>query len=165
MQGASVNGHLAEIGSATICLLPLMFGYGNGEEKSRSERRTSPPKKGPKKNGNRVLMLGSIRELALYRAEVLRHHGYNVVAPETEEEALEQIRRGEFDVVVLSYTLPDRTVEKYAQAVREYCADCPILAIAQTARMDRKIAPDAVVVAEKGPPELVMTLKRVLQRQ
>ena len=143
---------------------PLMLGRDAGTKPHAArDPRSRHGTRAANKPANCVLMLGSIRELALYRAEVLRHHGYEVIAPATEAEAFDLIRRAEFDAAVLSYTLPDRTVEEFALALREHCARCPILAIAQTARADRKIAPDAIVIAEKGPPELLAALRRLLR--
>jgi len=108
-----------------------------------------------------VLILGHIRELALYRAEVLRSHGFNVATPRTEEEMKAAIRRGNFDVAVLSYTLPNDTVEEMAELMREYCRDCALVAITDTGRVDRKISPDEVVLADDGPGALIEALHRV----
>jgi DNA-binding response OmpR family regulator len=108
-----------------------------------------------------VLILGHIRELALYRAEVLRSHGFNVATPRTEEEMKAAIRRGNFDVAVLSYTLPNDTVEEMAELMREYCRDCTLVAITDTGRVDRKISPDEVVLADDGPGALIEALHRV----
>jgi CheY-like chemotaxis protein len=126
------------------------------------------PKNSPARRstiGNRVLLLGRIRELALYRAEVLRTHGYRVITPHTKEEALRAIRSGAFDVVVLTYTLPNELVEEFAQLVREYRADCPMVAISDSRRVDRKIDPDETVIADEGPAALIGALKRVSRNQ
>ena len=111
--------------------------------------------------GRGVLILGQIRELALYRAEVLRAHGFSVATPRTEEEMKTAIRRGNFDVAVLSYTLPSDTVEEMAELMREYCRDCALVAITDTGRIDRKIGPDAVVLADDGPGALIEALRHL----
>ncbi len=116
-----------------------------------------------RKQSNRVLMLGRLRELALYRAEVLHHHGFEVSAPATEAEAVSAIEQGNFDIAILSYTLPDSAVHQFAELIRQRCPDAPILAIAQTTHYDRRIAPDSVVLGDKGPSELVAALRRLLQ--
>lgn len=59
-------------------------------------------------DANRVLLLGRVQELAMYRAEVLRDRGFEVRTSTNKEEALKLIRRADFDVVVLSYTLSER---------------------------------------------------------
>lgn len=117
-----------------------------------------------KKPHNRVLIVGRMRELALYRAEVLRHDGFQVRTPETKEEAMAIIEHGDFDVAVLSYTLPNDTVQEVADHVREHCPNCPIVAIAETSRLDRRIAPDAIALAAEGPPGLLSALHKVLKQ-
>lgn len=136
-------------------------GPGDGVPRGTSRRKESVRRTSP----NRILMLGRLRELALYRAEVLRHHGFDVLAPETEEEAMSAIRQGNFDVAILSYTLPDTAVRHFAELIRQGCPDCPILAIAQTAQYDRRIEPDSVVLGDKGPGELVAALRRLLENR
>src|SRR5947209_18933855 len=71
-------------------------------------------------SGSRVILFGRIRELALYRAEVLRDRGFSVTIPRDNQEALKIIRHGDFDFAVLSYTLPNDTVQQIAELVREY---------------------------------------------
>ena len=115
--------------------------------------------------GERVLLLGRIRELALYRAEFLHTHGYRVATPETREEAIRAIRGGNFDVAILTYTLPSTLVEEFAQLIREYRSHCPIIAICEAHRLDREINPDAIVVADDGPAALIAAVRRVTQKQ
>lgn len=114
---------------------------------------------------NRILLLGRIHELALYRAEVLRDRGFDVRVSTNREDALPLIRRGGFDAVVLSYTLSSDTVEELAEEIRDHCPQCPLVVIANTIYPDRKIEPDAVALADDGPKALVAALRRVLRRQ
>jgi DNA-binding response OmpR family regulator len=129
--------------------------------------RRKQPREAPallrKKVGNRVLVVGRHRELALYRAEFLRLAGYSVDTPEDEDEALRMMRRDEFDALVLSYTLPTETVQRLAESAREHCPDCPVIAIAATERFDRLISPDAIALAKDGPEALLAALQRVLR--
>jgi DNA-binding response OmpR family regulator len=130
------------------------------------ERRKQPrdaPARREKRVGNRVLVVGRQRELALYRAEFLRLAGYSVDTPEDVDEALRIMRRDEFDAIVLSYTLPNETVQQLAESAREYCPDCPVIAIADTEKFDRLISPDAIALAKDGPEALLSALKRVLR--
>lgn len=107
-------------------------------------------------------MFGRIRELALYRAAVLRDRGFEVATPHSHDDAVSAIRRGNFDIVVLSYTLPNEEVKELAQLAREYCPECPIVAIvADPGRLDREIGPDAMVNADDGPDALLAALRRV----
>lgn len=139
---------------------------------SHSDRRRAPAggrsNDGPerrKSTGERILLLGRIRELALYRAEFLRTHGYRVATPETREEALRAIRTGNFDVAVLTYTLPSTQVEEFAQLIREYCERCRIIAISDARRLDRAIDPDAIVIADDGPAALIAAVRKVTEIQ
>ena len=111
--------------------------------------------------GNRVLMFGNNRELALYRAIVLSEHGYAVAIPNNREEAATAIRKGNFDIAVLTYTLPNETVQELAQLVRDHCPECPLIIIAKTPRMDREIGPDEIVDGDEGPTALLSALRRV----
>ncbi|HKW68647.1 MAG TPA: hypothetical protein VJP04_15245 [Terriglobales bacterium] len=113
---------------------------------------------------NRVLMFGKIRELALYRAEVLQAHGFSVAIPTTRAEAIAAIRRGGFDVVVLSYTLSNDTVEEIAELVRQHCPECRLVTISDTKYRDARIDPDANVLADDGPKALIEALRETLRR-
>ena len=107
------------------------------------------------------MLVGRIRELALYRAEVLNTHGFRVLTPETAEEAMELIRRHQFDIAVLTYTLSSDVVEELAEQIRQYCPSCPLLAISDNERVDKRIFPDQTVLAREGPAALIAALHRV----
>lgn len=108
-------------------------------------------------------MVGLIRELALYRAEVLRGAGFSVVVAEDFDDALQTIQRNAFDAIILSYTLPNETVQRLADAARQYCPDCPIVSITDNPVYDNHILPDAVAIASEGPSSLLAALRRVLK--
>jgi DNA-binding response OmpR family regulator len=144
----------------------LVFFPASDDARGRSVRPQSRSLETVGRNGaNRVLILGRLRELALYRAEVLRNYGFQVLIPETDKEAIEIIDDRNFDVAVLSYTLLDTEVQDFVERIRQSCPDCPVLAIAQTTKRDRRIEPDAVVLAENGPTELVAALRTLLRQR
>ncbi|MGI9104155.1 MAG: hypothetical protein ACR2IF_17075 [Terriglobales bacterium] len=153
-----------DVSVAEALLLQSQLADRHGGESSKPILPHESRKQGriDRRRSNRVLMLGHLRELALYRAEVLQHHGFRVRLPDTEDEALAIVESGDFDVAVLSYTLPDTTAQRIAESVREYCPECPIIAIVHSVREDRRIAPDAVVIADNGPGELLSALRKVL---
>ena len=124
---------------------------GKGQ-RGRSTRRTV---------GNRVLLFGRIRELALYRAEVMRSHGFTVTTPSDREEAIAAIRRGNFDVAILTYTLSSDTVQELAELIREYCPEASVIAISNSKKEDREINPDEIVLADDGPRALIAALRRL----
>lgn len=148
---------------ASESVVAVLASFNDDPERPRREKRGQARSRRNKKIGSRVLMVGRLRELALYRAEVLRQAGFTVSTPQDEVEAVRIIRRGDFDAIVLSYTLPNETVQELADSARDYCPDCPIIAITDTSRFDRRIAPDAVALANDGPGALLSALNRVLQ--
>lgn len=156
-----MEGHVETFASEPVGALLASF-YEDSDRPQPEKKGRARSSRG-EKTGNRVLMVGRLRELALYRAEFLRQAGFAVSTPEDEAEAIRIMRRGEFDVIVLSYTLPNETVQQLADSAREYCPDCPIIAITDTSVFDRRIAPDAVAVANEGPAALLSALNRVLQ--
>lgn len=116
-------------------------------------------------DGRKILLFGRLRELALYRAEVLRQNGFDVITPSNQTEAVVAIESGELRAVILSYTLSSETVEEMAELVKQKCPECALIAISQTGLVDRKIAPDEVVIADHGPPALVAALKRAMRNR
>src|SRR5436189_2270571 len=140
-------------------------GYAAIEYGPRKDPRPEAAKKRGRStrtiSGSRVILFGRIRELALYRAEVLRDRGFSVTIPRDNQEALKIIRHGDFDIAVLSYTLPSDTVQQIAELVREYRPDCPLIAISEAGRVDRRVDLDETVIADDGPPALLAALRRV----
>jgi hypothetical protein len=148
-----------------IAALPPHAGDGTRKRRTQSTLRIRKKQSiGPKTQRNRILLFGRWRELALYRAEVLRSQGFSVTTPDTKEEAVSIIRRGHFDIAILTYTLSSDTVQELAELIREYCADCPLIAISNSHREDREIRPDVTVLADDGPRALLAALRRVTRR-
>jgi hypothetical protein len=75
------------------------------------------------------------------------------------------IKRGEVDVVVLTYTLPSETVNELADLVRQYCPGCRLVAISEAGHFDERVAPDAVVIANQGPAALIEAIRRLRRVQ
>ena len=152
--------------SASFTLLPLsLCAAGNNRAGSAAKingrARRGRVRVAPR---NRVLMFGKLRELALYRAEVLCAHGFKVTVPASKTDAVNAIRRGGFDVAVFTYTLSSDTVEELAELVRQHCSDCRLITISETRNHDAKINPDANVLADDGPRALLEALRSMLRR-
>jgi len=158
--------HLSVVDSSfELDRLPALAKAGKRQRSSPETRNSTAAKQSKYGDaGSRVLLLGRIQELAMYRAEVLRDRGFEVRTSTDREEALKLIRRGDFDAVVLSYTLSSDMVEELADEIRENCPQCPLVVIARSLKLDRKVAPDAVALADDGPKALISALRRVLQR-
>lgn len=120
-------------------------------------RRTDQPK--------RVLIFGRNFELALYRAEVLRSHGYSVVTPRSKADAIRAIVDGEFDALVLSYTVESETAEEIVLLARERCPECPLITISDSGTADRRLRPDLVVRANEGPAGLLKVVQKAFRMQ
>ena len=139
------------------------FGFANLPRTPRGAGRLrSSSRKHKRRGAGKILLLGRIRELALYRVEYLEGKGYQVLAPSNKSEALDAIRHGSFDVAVLSYTLPNDIVLEYAQLVHEHCPSCPLIVITNKDLGDRSIQPDAIVIADDGPDALLRALRDVV---
>lgn len=136
-------------------------GGGSGDSGVRKLRAHDSNQR-TRRHLRKVLLIGRIRELALYRAEYLRGKGFTVQAPNSRrDDVLEAIRRGGFDIVVLTYTLSNEDVLDFADLVRQHCPTCPLIVITNTERPDTRVLPDAVVVADQGPEALLAALHRV----
>ncbi len=108
-----------------------------------------------------IVLFGKMRELALYRAEVLQRMGYQVIVPKSYAEAVRAVDDGGFHVAILSYTLSSEVVKELADLIRQRYPGCPLVTIAQHARSDAEIQPDAIVLSELGPTGLVEALDRL----
>lgn len=137
----------------------------SGGKRGHGGSANSPSRRDPDRvsGTGRVLLLGRIRELALYRSEYLRTKGFAVIAPASHQEAIDFICRGTFDAAVLTYTLSNDTVLEYADMLRQHCPHCPVVVIANTETEDRRVNPDVVVMADGGPEALLAALRRVLR--
>ncbi len=134
-------------------------------ERKPSRRGGQDKPKSKKSDVATLLLFRRVRELALYRAEVLRHHGYEVIIPHTKAEAISVILAGGFDAAILTYTLSTETVEELADLIRQNCPNCPVICVSQSKTTDARIRPDEIVLAEQGPPGLIGALRRVLRRR
>lgn len=152
--------HLARFRTESILTFLPSYDDSQAPRPTEAEKQKLPRKT---RIGNRVLIVGRLRELAIYRAEFLRQAGFRVATAVDSDEAVRVIQQGRFDAIILSYTLSIQTVRYLANATRDYCPECVIVAIAETNKIDSQLDSDAVVIADEGPTALVATLERVLQ--
>jgi DNA-binding response OmpR family regulator len=145
------------------------WAFPAGKRPRRAGARRRSPRAKQQGDGSasdkRFLLFGRLRELALYRAEVLRQNGFDVITPSDQTEAVAAIESGGWGAVILSYTLSSQTVEEMAELVKQKCPQCPLIAISQTGLVDRRIAPDEVVIADHGPAALLAAVERVMRRR
>jgi CheY-like chemotaxis protein len=127
--------------------------------------RSSPSKQKKEAQRTTVFLFGELRELALYRADVLESKGFEVMLPRTKAEAISAIQSGHFHIAILSYTLDSTTVQELAELIRQHCPECPLVTISKNAIPDRSVVPDEVVNSELGPSGLVEAVQRVAKRR
>jgi hypothetical protein len=144
-----------------------IYGLAAGGKTRRASAAKHNNKQRSREPGDlrRVLMYGRLFELALYRAEVLRSHGYTVITPRSKAEAIAAIEDGEFDTLVVSYTLSSDTAEEIVELARQKCPGCPVVTISETGKVDRRLRPDVVVRANEGPSGLIKALQGVFRAQ
>ena len=155
-----------------------MFAEENSSDVSvspKGKRQQLPPIRNLHESGSKarvtvalndkVLLFGRLRELALYRAEVLRQNGFNVITPRDMQEAIAAIESGGIGAAILSYTLSNDMVEELAERLNQKCPECPLIAISQTGQVGHKIDPDEIVVADQGPAALLDALQRTKRKR
>ncbi len=77
----------------------------------------------------KVLNCALDAELRNVRALILELKGCTVVSPPTPEDALREMKRGVFDVLLLSYDLPGETVEQLCDEFKRLFPEGKIAAI------------------------------------
>ena len=139
-------------------------------DRKKKDTSSAPVSRAQKANDSEdkqptALLVGRYRELALYRAEVLKQMGYEVKVTTTPEEARDAVDEGGFDVAILSYTMSSDVVKELADLIRQKCPECPLLTISQNAKQDPHVMPDAVVMSELGPAGLIRALKSLMNKK
>lgn len=110
-------------------------------------------------------MLGRHLELGYYRAEFLKSHGIDVIFPESKQAALAAIRSRGFDVVVLSYTLSDKTARELVELLDQVNPQCPIISLTANRWDDPVLSPDKTVLATDDPQSLLDAINSVQHRK
>jgi|SRR5581483_5468465 len=138
--------------------------HGRGSRAPRRRKDSGEHSGFLEASGKRVLVIGTIKELAIYRAQVISDLGFEVTIQTDVDTAVTSIQDLKFDIAILSYTLPSAAVEKLADLVRSSCPTCPLITISEKPWIDRRIHPDAVAIADEGPRGLIRALRQVTQR-
>lgn len=113
----------------------------------------------------KVLMLGKQLELGHYRSEYLRAHGFEVLFPETEDDATATIREGKFDALIVTYTLGDKTAKQLVEMVKQGCSDCPVIAITTKRWDDLRVQADETIMDSAPPQALIEALVRIEKKR
>jgi PleD family two-component response regulator len=110
----------------------------------------------------RVLSASTDRNLNLARALLLQHHGFKVTALESKAEALKEIERRRFDVLIFGSTLPYDTCWELAGVFRKHNSAGKIVEIIPSPWTAPKNQPDATVVSSDEPTELIKVIHEQL---
>jgi len=111
----------------------------------------------------KILSLSTDPELSLYRKRVLEDAGHEVVALNSEREALEQVEAGDkFDVVLICHRLPDATARKVVRLVREGRPQTRIVYVVHIYGEWPEVEADRYVVGADGPDALQRVVREAL---
>ena len=112
----------------------------------------------------RVLSLTPDCELRSLRSEVLSQAGFQVSSPTTKAEALLEIERNHFEVLLLCYSWRVPLLQELADAFkRQNRAGC-IIAITTTPWASKPLEADFAVYAIDGADALVQKIKECVQQ-
>jgi DNA-binding response OmpR family regulator len=112
-----------------------------------------------------ILMLGRHLELGYYRAEFLKSHGFQVIFPENKAAAISAIETGDFDAIIVSYTLSAETTKELVNLIKQTSPDCPIVAITQQPWDEDGFPRDETILDRSGPQGLIDALIRIEKRK
>jgi DNA-binding NtrC family response regulator len=108
-----------------------------------------------------TLSVGRDPLLLQTRSQVLRSDGYTVSSTLSAEQALQQFKAGDFDIVILCHSIPARERERLADAIHGHSPNTPVVVVAAGfSGKDRAV--DAVI--ENEPATLLQELPRLLRK-
>jgi CheY-like chemotaxis protein len=116
----------------------------------------------------RVLLLSSNPDLLCLREAVLQQAGFDVFSTVDPEQASLRIQAGDFDALLLCFSLSERTQAKIARQFQQSCPRKPIIAVGRQGIgspateladifIDNADGPDALLRALRGAGETPST--------
>lgn len=107
----------------------------------------------------KILSLSTDPELSLFRKRILELAGHEVLALNTEKEALKQVAGAvAFDVVLICHRLPDATARKVIRLLREGRAQAKVVYVVHIYGEWPEVEADRYVVGADGPDALVRVI-------
>ncbi|RXY98380.1 response regulator transcription factor [Fictibacillus sp. S7] len=115
-----------------------------------------------------ILIVDDEEKILEVVSSYLRNEGYQTIEAASGQAALEYIKRGHIDFVILDLMLPDYSGEDICQSIRQE-ASVPILMLTAKAKETERIkglslGADDYMVKPFSPRELVMRVKTILRR-
>jgi DNA-binding response OmpR family regulator len=113
----------------------------------------------------KILSLSTDPELSLFRKRILETAGHEVLALNTEKEALEQAADpGRFDVVLICHRLPDATARKAIRLLRESRRQAKVIYVVHLYGEWPEVEADRYVVGADGPDALVRVVTEAVSQ-
>ena len=108
----------------------------------------------------KLLSLSTDPELSLLRKRLLETAGHEVVALNTEKEALEEVAgTTKFDVVLICHRLPDATARKAIRLLRDKHPEVKVVYMVHLYGEWPEVEADRYVVGADGPDALLRVIR------
>jgi DNA-binding NarL/FixJ family response regulator len=105
-----------------------------------------------------VISVGTLSDLVFLREAVLKHAGYRVVNAFTEAEALAKIYSGDCGVLLLCYSVEEKSRKQITRTFREVCPEGRIVSITNQP-LNQPPDADAIVYGVDGPDALIRAVR------
>ena len=113
----------------------------------------------------KILSLSTDPELSSFRKQVLEAAGHEVVALNTEKEALKQAAAPQpFDVVLVCHRLPDATARKAIRLLRDSQPQAKVVYVVHLYGEWPEVEADRYVVGADGPDALVRVINEAVSQ-
>ncbi len=113
----------------------------------------------------KILSLSTDPELSLFRKRILETAGHEVLALNTEKEAMEQAAdAGRFDVVLICHRLPDATARKAIRLLRDSRQPAKVVYVVHLYGEWPEVEADRYVVGADGPDALVRVITEAVSQ-
>ena len=113
----------------------------------------------------KILSLSTDQELSLFRKRILETAGHDVVALNTEKEALEESAGpAQFDVVLICHRLPDATARKVIRLLREKHVQSKVVYVVHIYGEWPEVEADRYVVGADGPDALLRVINEAVSQ-
>jgi len=113
----------------------------------------------------KILSLSTDPELSLFRKRILEAAGHEVMALNTEKEALEEAAEpASFDVVLVCHRLPDATARKAIRLLRGSRPQAKVIYVVHLYGEWPEVEADRYVVGADGPDALVRVVNEAASK-
>lgn len=107
-----------------------------------------------------ILSVGCDPSLLSTRSLLLQSAGYAVESASSVEDAIRRFRQGDFDLVILCHSLPEKERQRLIVLIRDYGSTIPLLLIAAASAGDVETSSSS----ESAPAMVLSRVHEVLQQ-